>query len=404
MKIPYTYLALFILFAFTRCASAQQSLEFAPLSAAERVDQHETEISVMDNLSGESEDQNEKSEKKKDPGYDLYKIGYQFILNEEWEKARTSLFEMTKKFPKSEYVDDAEYWLAYALGHLDKEKAISAYEHFIESYPKSNYYDDAVADLNGLGSSYTIVSSGDGVPAIARGNAHSYTYSTAPTARLADQQMQATVRKMNVNLRRLRPPKVYSGISSGSAAAWSGMTLSSTRTPRPDDHIDRETQLKMDALNAIGNTREDSISFRTLRDVAIDVTQPRVLRETAMDVLSDFHQIDVLPVFVEIAKKDTSEEIQNSAIAYMGQLSHNKNKSVEILGDLFYAIPKHRSTQQQTVLASIAEIGNDKAVDFLTKVARSNDDYELRSDAVYYLGNIGGDKARAALYDILKGK
>jgi HEAT repeat protein len=112
----------------------------------------------------------------------------------------------------------------------------------------------------------------------------------------------------------------------------------------------------------------------------------------------------VLPVFVEIAKKDTNEEIQNLAIDYMGQLSKNKNKSIESLTELYDAIPSSRTSQRQIVLASIAEIGNEKAVDFLAKVARTSDDYDLRSDAVYYLGNIGGDGARAALYEILKGK
>jgi HEAT repeat protein len=43
-------------------------------------------------------------------------------------------------------------------------------------------------------------------------------------------------------------------------------------------------------------------------------------------------------------------------------------------------------------------------VDFLTTIALRHDDYELRRDAVYYLGNIGGEKARAALYEILRGK
>jgi hypothetical protein len=33
----------------------------------------------------------------------------------------------------------------------------------------------------------------------------------------------------------------------------------------------------------------------------------------------------------------------------------------------------------------------------------AGEDYDLRRDAVYYLGSIGGENARSALYDILKG-
>ncbi|MER3523613.1 MAG: hypothetical protein C4326_05965 [Ignavibacteria bacterium] len=53
---------------------------------------------------------------------------------------------------------------------------------------------------------------------------------------------------------------------------------------------------------------------------------------------------------------------------------------------------------------AIAEIGNEKAVDFLASVARTHERVELRSDAVYYLGSIGSEKSRAALLRILKGK
>jgi HEAT repeat protein len=53
---------------------------------------------------------------------------------------------------------------------------------------------------------------------------------------------------------------------------------------------------------------------------------------------------------------------------------------------------------------SIAEVGNDKAVDFLTNVALTHENYDLRTNAVYYLGSIGSEKARASLYRILKGQ
>jgi HEAT repeat protein len=56
------------------------------------------------------------------------------------------------------------------------------------------------------------------------------------------------------------------------------------------------------------------------------------------------------------------------------------------------------------IVYEVADVGNDRAVEFLLRVAKSDADYNLRSDAVYYLGNIGGDKARTALYEILKSK
>jgi HEAT repeat protein len=178
--------------------------------------------------------------------------------------------------------------------------------------------------------------------------------------------------------------------------------------PRPSqddaEEMDPNIRLKMDALYALGETREDSVSFRTLRDVAVDKTQPRALRESALDALSNFTHFDVLPVFLDVVKKDTSEEVQNMAIDYIGQISKDKNRLAETLRDLFYAVPRSRTEQLQTILSSIAEVGNDKAVDALAHVARTDNDYDFRSDAIYYLGNIGGERARTVLYEILRGK
>ena len=372
------------------------------------------------------------SEASDDPGYKTYKEGYNLILEESWSKARKKFSDLLDKYPKSKYADDARYWSAYALKHTDRKEALEAYRTFINENPKSSYYDEAFNDyleLNGgsakgiknltstmagkmyvdrlgvstawaplpPGSAVTVTSADSPHLAtphavVAPGRGFTYSYGHSSNAKVTNRKMLLAERQIQRQLVRLSPPRAPKP------------TAPLLYFPGMEEEYDNETRLKMDALYAIGDTKEDSISYKTLRDVAVDRKQPQVLRETAMDALANFSQYDVLPVFVEIAKKDTNKQIQNLAIDYMGQLSKNKNKSIESLTELYEAIPPSRTAQRQIVLASIAEIGNDKAVDFLAKVARTSDNYDLRSDAVYYLGNIGGDGARAALYDILKGK
>src|SRR5947208_10478188 len=87
---------------------------------------------------------------KNDPAYKMYKEGYRLVLDEKWEEARQKFAGMTKKYPKSDYLDDAEYWSAIAIKHVDKKKAVDEYERFILKYPNSNYFDDAFADYQGL--------------------------------------------------------------------------------------------------------------------------------------------------------------------------------------------------------------------------------------------------------------
>ena len=333
-----------------------------------------------------------------DPAYAAYQAGYSLILDEAWQDARRKLAEVITKYPKSEYVDDAQYWSAYALMHIDRKKAVEAYKKFLKDYPKSSYYDDAVADLGQLGAPVAAV-------------AHSGVSGSSVTVGAGE---TAVVTNEGVVISKTPRPGVGYGFSYsmrhlGQELRREGMHLRMPGGIAPiatldNEKLDPETRLKMEALYAIGETKEDEKSFQTLRDVALDSKQPRRLREAAMEALSDFKKYDVLPVYLEIARKDTSRELQMYAIDYITEHGKDKNKTVDVLVDLFNSIPKQRNDQIETLFYSIAEVGNDRAVDFLTKVALTHENYDLRTNAVYFLGSIGSEKARASLYRILKGQ
>jgi hypothetical protein len=359
--------------------------------------------------------------KSDDPSYKLYKVGYDLVLDEKWQDARKSFADFLKKYPKSSYADDAEYWSAYALEHelKDKDKAFKAFKDFVYKYPESNYYDDAIAEMYRLKGDRLFIGKASG-----RGGVNVYMDDDGSFHRAA---MAASVAS---GIGRAAAPATAAPVAIAPSlpnVSWKvrslqrqmsrAMSLAHTdmHTPRPrtafpllmipeDENISPETRLKMQALSALGDTKEDSVSFATLRDVALDRSQDHRLRETAMDALSNYTLNDPLPVYLEIAKKDTSEELQNMAIDYIGQLTNNKNRSLETLTELFDAIPPRRTDRLDWILSSIAEVGNDKAVDFLRNVALNNTNYDLRSAAVSYLGNIGSDHARRALYEVVRTK
>ncbi|MBI1807742.1 MAG: HEAT repeat domain-containing protein [Ignavibacteria bacterium] len=336
-----------------------------------------------------------------DPVYKIYKKGYNLILDEQWEEARKQFAEVVKKYPKSEYVDDAEYWSAYALRHIDKKKAIKAYEKFLVNYPHSSYYDDATSDLSQIAPKPFIIGRVGGKVVGAdsgyvdengfmlsrtNGKGFSYMYGFGPNQKIIERQLKNQLRAMaHMRLPGKSPPP-FPGLN--------GL----------GGDLDQETRLKMEALHALGETKEDSTAFRSFRDVAINTSNATDLRIAAMDELAQCKKYDPFPVFLEIAKNDTSEQIQTTAIDHIGMFTKDKNRSVETLIELFNAIPKNRTDQRQNIFYSIAEVGNDRAVDFLATIAKTYDNYDLRSTAVYYLGSIGTDRARAALYEILRGK
>jgi tetratricopeptide (TPR) repeat protein len=325
-----------------------------------------------------------RADDKSDAGYGLYKEGYALVLEERYEAARKKFEELLAKFPSSTYADDARYWTAYSLRNTDREKAIEDYKRFIRDHPKSSYYDDAVADLNALQMD---------MPALARREA---TYATPPRPARAPAAVAIApnTRMMVRQLKREMQHMSSVGVVHPFATPFPGW--------REDEKLDDATRLKMDALYALGEAKEDDNSFSTLRDVALDTRQVRPLREAAMDALSGYTKHDVVSVFVEIARKDTSADIQGFAIDYIGDHGTDKNQRVTVLGDLFRSLPKSRAEQRKSIVYTIADVGNDRAVDFLKKVALADEDYDLRRDAVYYLGSIGGESARSALYEILK--
>jgi hypothetical protein len=400
-----------------------------------------------------------------DPGdhaYALYKKGYAHILDEHWKEAHAILADVITKHARSRYVVDARYWSAYALSHMNRARAIQAYEQFLRDYPATRYYDDAVADLAGLRLSAPVA------PPVIDSLVMLVTPSIAqPPVVLHDigpdlRELQYTLRRMGHSLHR--------GLAS---------TRMFPRTPGPpmkamgdDESLDERTRLKLQTLRALGGHHEGDASFAALKEVALDRTQPAKLRLVALHSLSGFTKHDAIPTFVDVARQDPdgnirvtallcigtsaggnkrnvdvltelfttlpsdrtderqcildavaetgsdkaatflvrvaresrSPELQASAIDYLGLMDEGEGKTVHLLRDLYGSLPKAQKDQRQTILFTVADIGDDHAVDFLINVARSSDDYELRSEAVYYLGNIGGAKARNALVEILKGR
>ncbi len=322
-----------------------------------------------------------------DPGYPAYKEGYALVLEGKWKEARKKFKEMLATYPKSDYKDDAQYWSAYSLKHIDRKAAAEEYQRFIEAHPQSRYYDDAMADLNDLRPQAVAGArpATGAVPAVASVTPRPDWPPLASPRRSMERAMRLELRQLG----RLGHPQAF-------ALPFRGIAT--------EEELDPGTRLKMEALYALGETTEDDRSYTTLRDVAVDMHQPRPLREAAMDALTNFSKHDVLQVFVEIATKDTNKDIQGFAIDFIGEHGSDKNQRVTVLADLYRSLPRSRTDQRQTIVYTIADVGNDRAVDFLKNVAMSDEDFDLRRDAVYYLGNIGGEKARSALYEILKAK
>ncbi len=76
---------------------------------------------------------------------ELYQRALQTLNQGDFQKARREFEEFMKRFPQSDLVDNAQFWIAesfYREGNY--EEAILAYESLKKNYPKSNKIPDAL--------------------------------------------------------------------------------------------------------------------------------------------------------------------------------------------------------------------------------------------------------------------
>jgi HEAT repeat protein len=350
----------------------------AQTSGGHNVPGHRLAVIAMADEGGEQQD---------DAGYGLFRQGYQQILEERWEAARQVFATLAVRYPKSTYADDAQYWSAYALMHTNREKALEAYRTFVQQHRASSYYTDAIADMSQLKINMALAERKDPFVAVTRTDAAGTSYYIAVSPHVKGIERQIRVAQGT-------PGPISPGIS-GPPAALQEMR---------DRSVDPELQFRIQVVSALGRSREDEKSFEALRDIVVDREQPTIVRIVAINSIARFTKHDALPVLVQVARADTNIELQNTAIEFIGQASRDKNRSVEALEEIFRSLPPDRTDQLATALFAIADVGNDRAVDVLARVAKTCPSYDLRSDAVFYLGSIGSDRARAALIDLYRGK
>ncbi len=514
----------------------------------------------------------EPPQERRDPGYTLYREGYTLILEERWSEARKKFNELLRRYPRSEYRDDARFWNAYSWKFSDRTKALQEYQRFIQDFPSSNYFDDAVSEYQRLGGQSRVTSRGgareipeaafriaemekklmeiqerlsrqlmrfpqpplppreeeprsqrklETLRALTRSpedeKAFAVLKETAlDTAQLPDVRLAALddARRFRVpgvgeflldvvrnerdlrfrlvaleglratpaseprfildalrslTLNRGEPAELRMsalqvleredreefpgfllqivksdpqsalqigalqylsreprGERSEATKTLQELALDRTRDPAVREialfglrqldapqvfevlietaKTDPQERVRLAAVYSLGTPSHDNTAVinRALEELAADRKQPRLVRQTALAQLARSGSPPDMKFLVSLASGEPDEEIQQWAIHVLGTVAEGKEKSLATLTSLFGSIPATRLRSKDVLLFSIASIGNDRAVDFLASVARSDTSEALRERAVYYLGNIGTEKARGALLEILR--
>ena len=336
-----------------------------------------------------------------DPGYALYRDGYHSILEEQWGEARKLFAELGQRFPGSRYRDDAEYWTAFSWKQENPAKARDAYEKFIRERPGSSYFGDAIADLRMLEIEAALADAPQPPP------------SSAPIGHEIRIRLPEELRRIERDMERIARAQSMM-IQRDLMVIREGDTLMAKAPPAsmrlrvfPPEADDPELQMRINALDAMITGKRDETAFKVLHDIAVDGRQPVPLRQVALNSLTEFPGKDPGAVFLAVANRDTNEIIQRIAIELFAASNRSRDDRTARLMDMFNRFEKSAQRREgalSTTLYALAAIGGDRSIDFIAHIARTSKNQPLRSDAIYYLGNIGTDRARQALFKIVRGE
>jgi tetratricopeptide (TPR) repeat protein len=328
-----------------------------------------------------------------DPAYALYREGYNLVLQGSWKEAQKKFDEVLRHHPKSSYRDDASYWRAYCLKYWDEKKAVESLKRFLKEYPTSSYRSDALEDLAEI-------------------QTRIQTNILVVQDSLLRHRVHVQVPQIDIDIPEIHfypnwdadfPPSDRIAVRVFTDEMQEEMEWafgSWTRSGR-DRKLDENTRLKISALRGIA-ADQDAESFKTVRDILLDRSENARLREEALRLFSRFRKFDLLPTLFDVAKSDPERHLRTGAIYYIGRYDKDKEGATGTLIRLFSATPKDSTRLREGLLYSIARTRSDTGMDFLVNVAKSDEDYNLREAALYWLGKYGEGSKKKALYEILK--
>jgi hypothetical protein len=331
-----------------------------------------------------------------DPAYTLYREGYGAVLGEQWKAARKSFAELQRRYPGSQYADDAAYWTAYSWKEQDPARAATLYRKLLRDFPQSPYLDDAVADLRMLevGQELARIQEFRAAPVpgqeIRIGFSQELGRLREDLARLRESQGEIEEHRLmlfghgdTIIIRSVPPQRIRI-------------------TPQP---LDPQARMRLQAMQELAQSGGTNDAPRALKAMVLDPRQPPQLRLSAVYSLGSLRQPEARSALLEIARTDAAPDFQRSAIEVFAQSAPERGKAVEELIALFRQFSgtgNARDPRLGTTLYAIASIGDARATDFLAEVARTNPDNDIRNSAVMYLGSMGTERARAALIQLLR--
>jgi len=158
----------------------------------------------------------------------------------------------------------------------------------------------------------------------------------------------------------------------------------------PENQADEE--LKLYAINALINSDADR-AVPLLEGLLSNPKMSPRLKERALFVLAQSRSDKAHDIVGRYAKGGSNPDLQLTAVRYLG--TYRSKESRQLLAEVYGSV--NDVNVKRAVLRSFE---NSRDIDDLTKIARSEQNVELRREAIRQLGNIRDEQTTAALVTI----
>lgn len=370
-----------------------------------------------------------------DKGFKKYYQGYQQIMDANWKQGITLLNEMVKEFPKSNYVDDAKYWIAYATQELgESEQAAELFQDFIKVYASSNLVENAERNLSRLAKKLAAKGNTKYSAYMAKKRDDDETDTKNDDDELKESALfaisqnggQKAAEKLKSvaldksNSRKIREKalfwygqmsfvtakdlrglfdtadseqfqeQVIFGISQKSGKEATEMLVELFKNPKMTSNI-REK-----ALFWIGQAKPEYFE-KYLPEIMETTKNDSKLREKLMFNISQ-SQIKEKNEYLLKFALDANEnaEVREKAIFWLGQ----SKDAFEQLKKIYAAINEPKL--QEKIIFSFSQINTDESIDYMIKLLKMDStSNSIKKKIVFWLGQSQSKKAQDAILDII---
>ena len=313
----------------------------------------------------------------------IFREGRDFIEAQNWQRAAEKFNDFITGYPKDKDLDAALYWYGYALQKQNRtDDAATALLRLIRRFPNSNWRNDAQALLVVMGRKAEVEQ------AIQADNCEIKMLALQSLFQ-ADQERAIMIATESLRTNSTQcpgfPAAAVSMLGSQGGARAVPLLLDIARG-NPD------MKLRLTAIKRLGEQHNDEIIDELIKLYGMD--RNKDVRTQILRALVESRTLRGSAKVLEIARAGDDLAVRQYALRYIGEL-----KDAASLEELIRIYDADKTPEiRSQILRALAERDEARAREKLFQIASQGDTPELRLEAIRRLGGHG----RIALDDLIK--